>query len=264
MVGTSSSLVLIKPIGARGPLRFSAAEATTGDIPATIADGLGLAGRFPGQSMFRLDGSQRERQYLMYDDAERVWGMQSLPNLRRYRVRGDLFDARAWTEPAMSDVGDSPSALRMDENDFRSHAFGFGSLESQSRPSRWVTGTEARVFLSFPDGGKAQLALRAYVPPSIPGQSVKVSLNGHLLGELESRALASGMRLVMPVPDAVPRKKVNTIELQMAKAVKVPGDKRELAMVVSVHRAGAGRGKAVASPARYSARPEYGSGEPIA
>ncbi len=63
LVGKASALVLIKPIGARGPLKFSNAPAVTGDIPATINRSLALNGSFPGESLLEMEGLDRERQY---------------------------------------------------------------------------------------------------------------------------------------------------------------------------------------------------------
>jgi hypothetical protein len=230
LIGTASALVLIKPMNARGPLKVSTAQATIGDIPATVNDALVLNGRFPGQSLFRLDGADRDREYLMYDEGERVSRLQALPNLRRYRVRGNLFDQHAWRRPVLSAAGDTPSALWMDDEHFQQHASGFGALEAQSKPARWVTGTRARVFLSFPTSRRVQLVLESYVPPSIPGQSVEISVNGKVIARLDEKALA-GRRHVVPVPADVPRRKINTIELAMSKAIKVEGDARALSIV---------------------------------
>jgi Sulfatase len=230
LMGTASALVLVKPMHARGPLAFSSAQATIGDIPATVSDAFGLNGRFPGQSLFRLDGTDRDREYFMYDEGERVSGLQALPNLRRYRVRGNIFDQRSWIRPVLSAAGATPSTLWMDDEHFDQHATGFGSLEAQAKPARWVTGTRARVSLSFPTSGRARLVLESYVPPSIPGQSLVVSINGGVIARLDDKALTE-RRHVIPVPADLPRRKVNAIELTMGKAIKVQGDARALSIV---------------------------------
>ena len=215
---------------ARGPLKISAAQASIGDIPATVGDALGLKTRFPGESLFRQDGTDRDRDYLVYDEGERVSRLQALPNLRRYRVRGNLFDQRSWTRPVLSTAGETPSGLFMDDDLFDRHATGFGPLEAQPKPARWVMGTRARVMLSFPTSGRARLVLESYVPPSIAGQSLVVSLNGTVIARLDDKALAQ-RRHVIPVPADVRRRKVNTIDLAIGRAVNVEGDARALSIV---------------------------------
>ena len=232
LIGTASTLVLIKPTHARGPLKVSTAQASIGDIPATVADALGLNKRFPGESLFRLDGRDRDRPYLMYDEGERVSRLQALPNLRRYHVRGNLFDPHSWIRPVLSAPGETPSGLFMDDEQFERHATGFGPLEAQSKPARWVIGTRARVMLSFPTSGRARLVLESYVPPAIAGQSAVISLNGTVIARLDHRALAQ-RRHVIPIPAEVQRRKVNTIDLVMGRAVTVEGDARALAMVAA-------------------------------
>jgi hypothetical protein len=232
LIGTASALVMIKPMKARGPLRVSTAPASLGDIPATIADGLGLDARFPGYSLLRLDGAERERQFLTYDDSDKVAGVQALLNLRRYRVRGNLFDRDSWVGPAGSESRPTPSALWMDDEQFDRHATGFGGLERQVKPARWVTSARARVSLAFPVAGPASLVLESYVPPSIPGQTVTVAINGRVIATLDKTAM-SGLRHVIPIPDDLSRRPVNTIDLTPARTVTVAGDGRQLSMVLA-------------------------------
>ena len=127
-------------------------------------------------------------------------------------------------------AGETPSSLFMDDEQFERHATGFGPLEAQPKPARWVTGTRARVMLSFPTSGPARLVLESYIPPSITGQSLVVSLNGTVIARLDDTALAQ-RRHVIPVPPDVQRRKVNTIDLAMGRAITVAGDARTLAMV---------------------------------
>ena len=129
LIGTASALVLIKPMHARGPLKVSAVQASIGDIPATVGDALGLNKRFPGESLFRLGGADRDRDYFMYDEGERTSGLQALPNLRRYRVRGTCSTSAPGLDPSCSPPGGTPSGLFMDDEQFDKHAAGFGPLK---------------------------------------------------------------------------------------------------------------------------------------
>ncbi len=70
-----------------------------------------------------------------------------------------------------------------------------------------------------------------YVPPSITGQSVKVSVNGQVLAKLSEEELAGRKVHVISLPDDLPREKVNTIDFTMGKTVKVETDTRHLSVL---------------------------------
>ena len=234
MIGTASALLMVKPLGARAPLALSDAPASIGDIPATLDDALGLSGEFPGVSLLRIDGAPRERHYLLYDDAERVTGLQALPNLRRYRVRGSLFDESAWVRPVLSGPGEVPSALWMDDQHFERHATGFTALEMHSKPARWVLGTRARVRLSRPADGPTRFVLECFVPPPITtGQTITVSVNGTVVARLDQKALEEKRRHAVPIPRAVSRRGVNTIDLEMGRAEPWGTHSRPVSTVVA-------------------------------
>lgn len=224
--------MLVKPLRTRGALQFSAAPVSIGDIPATINDAFELNGEFPGIPIFRLDErAERERMFFSYDMLASVSVLQLLPNMQRYRIRGDLFNQSNWVLPDLSDVGESPSALPMDLEDFRGFAIGFSKLENNSPPARWVVGNFARVHLSFPTEGRAQLVFDTYLPPTIPGQSMEVSVNNLIVAELGEQDLAESKKHVILLPDDLPRRKVNTIEFTMGKTVRIGADTRELSIV---------------------------------
>jgi hypothetical protein len=232
LIGSASALLMIKPPNARGRMRVSDAPAELGDIPRTIADALGLKQEFPGESLLVLQRGPRERQFLSYDDSNRVASLQALPNLRRYRVQGDLFDQRAWSGPEMAAAGQPRSALFMDDPEFHAFATGFGALERQVKPARWVTARRARVRLALPAPEPVQLVLEAFAPARIPGQSVTVSVNGRVIARLTAATLGGG-RHAISIPAGLVRPQVNVIELTPAKAVTPPGDHRRLSMVLS-------------------------------
>ena len=153
--------------------------------------------------------------------------------MTRYRVRGNLFDEKNWILPVLSDVRPSPGFLRANDENFRNYATGFGELEIQSRPTRWIVGTRARISLAFPASRTARLVLESYVPRSIPGQSVEISVNEQVIAQLDEGTLTATTHHVIRVPESVPRRTMNTIELKMARAVRLGTDPRELSMVVA-------------------------------
>jgi hypothetical protein len=232
LIGSASAFLMIKPLNARGRMRVSDAPASLGDIPATIAEALALKADFPGESLIGLAPAPREREFLNYDDSNRVSSLQTLPNLRRYRVRGDLFDQGSWSGPDMAAAGEARSALFMDDPEFDTYATGFGALERQVKPARWVTARRARVRLAFPTPEPARLVLEAFVPPNIPDQSVTVSVNGRVVARLKAAALAGG-RHAISIPASLARRPINIIELTPARTLTPPGDHRTLSMVLS-------------------------------
>jgi len=234
VMGTANPVVLVKPLRTRGHLRFSRAPVSIGDVPATINDALGLDGQFPGIPMFQLsETAVREREYLWYKPRPEVFAEQALPLTFRYRIRGDIFNQYDWIPPYLTNLEEAPSALPMEHNSFPDFAQGFSKLStgSSKRPARWVEGTLARAYLSFPTEGRAQLVFDTYVPRSITGQSMEVSINNVIIAKLDEQDLAESKRNVISLPHDLPRKKVNTIEFKMGKAVRFETDRRHVSIV---------------------------------
>ena len=232
LMAIANPVIFVKPLRTRGHLKVSSAPVSIGDVPATINDAFTLSGEFPGIPLFQLDeNAERERKYFSYDFLSRVSIFQALPNMRRYRIRGNLFNQYDWIVPNLSDVGESPSGLPMNHDNFRSFAVGFGGLETHGRPMRWVVGKLARVYLSFPTAGRAQLVFDTYVPPSITGQSMEVSINGRALAKWGGQELVGSKKRAILLPDDLPREKVNTIDFTMSKTVKFETDTRHLSVL---------------------------------
>ena len=233
--GGANPAILVKPPKTQGPLRFSRAPVSIGDVPATINDAFGLDGQFPGIPMFSLnETSERERVFLWYElepggPGEAV--LEALPNVVRYRIRGDLFSRESWILPSPSHLEEAPAALTMDHPRFSRFALGFSTLWDQERPKRWVEGALARAYLSFPTEGRAQLVFDTYIPRSITGQSMEVSVNNLIVAKLDEQDLAGSKRHVTPLPHDLPRRKVNAIDFAMGKAAKLGNDNRLLSVV---------------------------------
>ena len=233
--GGANPAILVKPPKIQGPLRFSRAPVSIGDVPATINDAFGLDGQFPGIPMVSLnETSERERVFLWYEIEpggifEAV--LEALPKVVRYRIRGDLFSREAWILPSPSHLEEAPAALAVDHPRFSRFALGFSTLWDQERPKRWVEGALARAYLSFPTEGRTQLVFDTYIPPWITGQSMEVSVNNLIVAKLDEQDLAGSKRHVTPLPHDLPRRKVNVIEFAMGKAVKLGSDNRLLSVI---------------------------------
>jgi hypothetical protein len=232
VIDTASTLLLVKPVGARGPLRHSTVPAMIGDVPATLSDALALGAAFPGVSLLRLNGAPRTREFVTYDRWEQVPGDQALRNPRRYFAGPDIFEEGQWTRASAPVASGTPSRLWMDDPRFEQFAAGFGRLEMQPRPARWITGRGARLRLASPSAS-AQVVVECFVPGFIRGQSATLVLNGHVVGQLGPKALAQPATHTFPIRENLLKQGDNVVELRMSKTVRPPGDRRELAMVVA-------------------------------
>jgi hypothetical protein len=233
LMGMASTLLLIKPPGRRGPLEFSARQVTIGDIPATIADVFGLHMKFPGESVFSEEPiTDRERHYFDYESSSKAHSLQALLNLKRFRIRGDVFDTRNWESPDSRDEVGHPSQLTMDHPDFLAYAQGFSHLEQHSDPVRWVNGTRASVILVPPVTGGAALVFKSYVPPGIEGQWMEVSVQGHPIARLDSRQLEQGLHNI-PLEGKLSATDPLKIEFLLGKTMSPGKDRRQLSILFS-------------------------------
>ncbi len=254
IMGMASVFLMVKPPGARGPMGFSDQAVTMGDIPATIAGTFGLDHNFPGIQMLS-DGavSEQERYYFTYDSSSAAHNFQTLDNLTRYRIRGDVFNERDWVLPGQEEAAGSgsdtkvvplvseqeslirrkyPSQLKMDYPGFEAISQGFSWLEQHSVPVRWVDGTTARVLLSPPGQDSISLVFNSYVLPSLNDQRVEISINGRVIAELGEEALKKN-RHVVPVPDdLLPAEEFN-IAFEMARTISTAQDPRLLSVLFS-------------------------------
>lgn len=231
MMGTASTFVLIKPFASRGPMLMSDKAVTIGDIPITIADALDLDSDYEGVRMFRDDpGKDRERQYFTYESASRTHSLQELPNLTRYRIRGDVFDENDWVLPNSHGNRDTFSQLRMDDPDFDLYAQGFSGLEQHNVPMRWVDGKLAGVMLEPPGEGSMALVFESYVPPAITGQWVEVFVAGKFIARLEEEDLKR-QRHIISIPHDIPRTELMELEFKMGKTHQFGEDLRQLSVM---------------------------------
>lgn len=233
VIGSASTMLLVKPIGARGRMRVSQAPAAIGDIPATLSDALGLGVEFPGVSLLRLDTSPRTREFVFYEQWERVASMQALRNPRRYVVGPGVLDERNWTRATTAAASGTPSRLWMDDPRFEQFATGFGALEVQERPARWITNTVARVRLASAPKSAAQVVIECFVPEVIRGQSATIAVNGTVVGRLDAAALSQSASHAFPIPRSVLKQPEHVVEVRMGKIFRPRADSRSLAMVVA-------------------------------
>ena len=233
LIGSANTLVLIKPPEARGALQFSNLPVTTGDIPATIMDTLGLENTYTGVRMFKGEPvPNRERHYYTYDSPTEVHILQALPNVKRYRIRGNVFNELNWVQLGTSSHGPNPSRLRMDYSEFSVYSEGFSWLEQHDVPVRWVDGKQARLFLSPPQTGPIKLVFDSFLPSFIKGQWMEVAVNGNTIARLDENMLVESHHEYL-LPDDLPWAKTFEIDFTLGKTRSTRKDPRRLSMLFS-------------------------------
>lgn len=236
LAGGANPLLLVKPPGAHGPLKYSERQAALTDIAATVCSATG--GCEPGQGSDLLasdDGPVPTRTFLDYTWEHRFWELGYIPELAFYEVQGPLFDPGSWEK--------LPLGLRRERierfsavTDGRQIAFGEGWAAPEPDGSgggkRWAVGDRAVLTAELTPGEPGhvayQLDLQFYTPPFIGPQAVTASLNGEPLGR---RPLPHRMDVVsFRLPAERTAEGPNRIELSFDRAVVPEGpDTRELA-----------------------------------
>ena len=97
MVAMAIPMLAVKPPNSSGSLQFSTAPTSVTDVPATIAEILGLDVKFEGVSVFSDDLlASRERRHLVYGYGTDPDNEGYLFPMREYAITGSPFDAKAW------------------------------------------------------------------------------------------------------------------------------------------------------------------------
>jgi phosphoglycerol transferase MdoB-like AlkP superfamily enzyme len=92
-------LLLVKPIGAKGPLRVSQAPVSLVDIPNTVVADMGIEQVFPGRALQDAkEGETRTRVYFDYKWEHSFWFADGLPPLTEFRVNGPARDPASWSK----------------------------------------------------------------------------------------------------------------------------------------------------------------------
>lgn len=98
VVLSAMPLLAVKPIGATGPIRTSAAPTAITDLPATILALAGVdGGTFPGRPAIEIDpAAPRARTYSYHSWQDADWQRTYLELLHVFSVEGRVVDPAAW------------------------------------------------------------------------------------------------------------------------------------------------------------------------
>ena len=217
-IGKANALLLIKPLAATGPLQFSDAPATTGDVPATIKATFNLPrAQTPGIALFSEPiPADRERQYYDYPRSQPS-SHRVIQLMRRFRIRGNLFDRASWASRESELEGNSiPSAMNVDHPEFERLSSGFGSVLYQKWPVRWVLEGSAVIELAVPKAERVAFVLSSFVPAHQRDTTIEVSIDGRPLVEIGPEDLRA-LDHVLVVPDGMLTAPTARIELVLRK-----------------------------------------------
>ena len=117
--------------------------------------------------------------------------------------------------------------LSVDNPQFAAFTQGFSFLEQHAGPVRWVDGDEARVILSATGQGGLNLVFDGYVPATIEGQSIEISIDGVFIANLDADQLKQKHHVV-PLPSDLVRSNAMEIVFKMAVAQRSGNDSRRL------------------------------------
>lgn len=98
-LGGANPIFLVKPPGAKGPLRQSIVDVQLSDIPATVCDVIGTCVAEEGLSALNATGMPpRIRRYNFYRWHRKYSGKDVIPNVVQYNVKGPIWDFRSWID----------------------------------------------------------------------------------------------------------------------------------------------------------------------
>jgi hypothetical protein len=94
----ASPLLLVKPFGARGPLRHSARVVGLGDLAASLCTWTGDCRMESGTDLLRDTGQPPSYPFFAYFWRHEYWLAHSVPILERYEVSGPPRDIASWKQ----------------------------------------------------------------------------------------------------------------------------------------------------------------------
>lgn len=190
IAGSAHALLLVKPIGERGPLKISPAPTAITDIPATVMSLLGEAHEFPGRAAHRIPANARRvRKFAYYAWHHEDWRRDYYSELRLFEIDGRLADAASWTSVgSLFDPRETPVQLVVDLDAPEGQArLGHGWSRREKTPIAtfaWALGPEATLSLPLPSEGPCLLDMRFWSPLFNHPQGIEILIDGNLAAEL--------------------------------------------------------------------------------
>ena len=198
---SANPLLLVKPLGARGPLAVSPRVVGLVDAGATVCAQLGDCQAKGGLDVF-ADGPRGPYTYLDYQWEASFFSADQVAIADKYRVSGPPDALASWrrlTHLPLDDV----TRLGFDAQDpAAALGVGWGPVERSGRDDgRWALGTAADVYVHVRGAAPATMSLRVVTHEGNPDQRIDVRINDHDVGTIpvspapatHSLALADGV-----------------------------------------------------------------------
>jgi hypothetical protein len=241
LLGGANPVLAIKFPGSRGPLRASTLQAQLTDLPRTVCDTLGDCSTARGINLRTDDPGTRARTYHYYEWRHAYWGLDTIPGIVQYTVRGPLWLEDSWSEFASGDEVEQVLGLTFSHGDDPGlFGPGWGDVEvaSESVSKRWVTEEQASLYLPLNDLGDLYLKFRVLPAAALVDTHMSVRLNGT---PLETLVLEEGLQdLLVTLPVALLQPERNEIEFEFSQLKSPQGaESRSLAAAfyeLSVYR----------------------------
>jgi hypothetical protein len=194
----ASPLLMVKPFGARAPLRANERVVGLGDVFATVC-ALTAACRAPTGSDIMADSDAAPS----YPFVSYVWrnefGVDSLPFDNRYEVRGPPTKIDSWWRVTnLPQAG--PARLEFAKSDPQgAYGFGWGAFEvHQGRTLRWAVGSEADLYIDLDPSMDARLMLEISTHGGNAGQVMDVEVGGAKVGRVAVGFTPARHEVVVP------------------------------------------------------------------
>ncbi len=239
-VGRAAGLLAVKRVGAKGPLQRSTVATSTADVAATLMAELRQPAA-PGVSVFERteEGAQRARSFYTY--------LQSGESLSRFDVRGNVFDATAWSGPflgekvALSRKYDWGSFVTFGAGGNAESYVGDGWSSSMSAEHRWTSGSRALLHFEV-EPTQENVMLKFLFAPFVdevnaPQQRVVVLCDGHEISRFTATEHKAAVMTLKLVPGLFDDGEF-TLEFQLPDAVSPRsvgrgGDERRLGIFLA-------------------------------
>lgn len=204
LMGGANPVLAIKLPNASGPMQTSGVQAQLTDIPGTVCESLGDCTNQLGFALGKNQVELRERIYQYYQLKSEYKGLDYIPGIIQYSVKGPLWLEPSWIQSP--DDGKPREIVRLNfsnSDDAGIYGAGWGSVEVESETvsKRWATANVAELLLPLPAGKNLVFSFRAFRAPGLDQQEVTLKINNEIIA---TRFLDAGLvEIFMPVPSSL-------------------------------------------------------------
>lgn len=182
-IGHARPVFMVKKLDDRSSLGMNSGPTTMVDVAPTILQMIGQEGDFDGYPAFSPEVSTREERFFHRYVGRKLFGGLPVP-YTEYRINGDSRVAANWEYVGIHNVGIAPAEYpRVSFKDLNAFSIGLNLDREVSRNEAWVGGLEFAFLLSAGEAEASALALDLRVPEEARGQTVRLQVNGHWLGD---------------------------------------------------------------------------------